>query len=125
MVDDLGAAIAGITERGVEPARREEYANGVRKTTYVDPDGNEMAVSRDQRNTFQGEQAFRGCVDEELGVVGCRAGRGVEATAKGRVVGLDFARAGPPAAVGPVVHRRDRRRSKAASADLAVRVRRC
>ncbi|MGN9774423.1 hypothetical protein ACTMS0_01375 [Micromonospora sp. H33] len=27
---------------GLEPAKRETYGNGVRKTTYVDPDGNEI-----------------------------------------------------------------------------------
>ena len=27
--------------RGLEPAQRETYPNGVRKITYVDPDGNE------------------------------------------------------------------------------------
>jgi len=28
--------------RGVEPAERETYENGVRKVTYRDPDGNEI-----------------------------------------------------------------------------------
>ena len=32
-------AIAG---RGIEPAERETYENGVRKVTYRDPDGNEI-----------------------------------------------------------------------------------
>jgi catechol 2,3-dioxygenase-like lactoylglutathione lyase family enzyme len=43
MVDDLDAHVAGIAQRGIEPAKEEEYGNGVRKTTYVDPDGNEIA----------------------------------------------------------------------------------
>jgi predicted enzyme related to lactoylglutathione lyase len=42
LVDDLDAHVARITERGLEPARRETYENGVRKVTYRDPDGNEI-----------------------------------------------------------------------------------
>jgi predicted enzyme related to lactoylglutathione lyase len=41
-VDDLDAIVAQITERGIDPAERETYSNGVRKTTYRDPDGNEI-----------------------------------------------------------------------------------
>jgi catechol 2,3-dioxygenase-like lactoylglutathione lyase family enzyme len=41
-VDDLEDRVAGATERGVEPAKRETYENGVRKITYLDPDGNEI-----------------------------------------------------------------------------------
>jgi predicted enzyme related to lactoylglutathione lyase len=41
-VDDLDAVIAEIADRGLNPAQRETYANGVRKTTYRDPDGNEI-----------------------------------------------------------------------------------
>ena len=41
-VDDLDATVAEIAARGLEPADRETYANGVRKTTYRDPDGNEI-----------------------------------------------------------------------------------
>ncbi|WP_344088454.1 VOC family protein [Luedemannella helvata] len=41
-VDDLDSVVAGIAERGLEPANRETYDNGVRKITYVDPDGNEI-----------------------------------------------------------------------------------
>lgn len=40
-VDDLDARIAGIAERGIEPAQRETYDNGVREMTFRDPDGNE------------------------------------------------------------------------------------
>jgi hypothetical protein len=29
-------------DRGLEPTKRETYSNGVRKATYVDPDGNEI-----------------------------------------------------------------------------------
>jgi hypothetical protein len=42
VVDDLDARIRGIADRGLEPAERETYANGVRKVTYRDPDGNEF-----------------------------------------------------------------------------------
>jgi catechol 2,3-dioxygenase-like lactoylglutathione lyase family enzyme len=41
-VDDLDERVAGIAERGLEPAQRETYENGVRKVTYRDPDGNEF-----------------------------------------------------------------------------------
>jgi catechol 2,3-dioxygenase-like lactoylglutathione lyase family enzyme len=41
-VGDFDERIAGITERGVAPAQEETYDNGVRKTTYVDPDGNKI-----------------------------------------------------------------------------------
>ena len=41
-VDDLDAVVTAITGRGIEPAERETYSNGVRKTTYRDPDGNEF-----------------------------------------------------------------------------------
>jgi hypothetical protein len=41
-VDDLDGVVAGIAERGLEPAERETYSNGVRKVTYRDPDGNEV-----------------------------------------------------------------------------------
>ena len=41
-VTDLDERTAGIAERGIEPAEREQYSNGVRKVTYRDPDGNEI-----------------------------------------------------------------------------------
>ena len=40
-VDDLDDRVRGIADRGIEPAQRETYENGVRKVTYRDPDGNE------------------------------------------------------------------------------------
>ena len=43
-VDDLDALVAQIAERGLDPAQRETYANGVRKITYRDPDGNEIGL---------------------------------------------------------------------------------
>lgn len=41
-VADLDTLVARIAERGLEPASRETYANGVSKITYRDPDGNEI-----------------------------------------------------------------------------------
>lgn len=41
-VDDLDARVAGMAERGLEPARQETYSNGTRKVTYLDRDGNEF-----------------------------------------------------------------------------------
>ena len=41
-VDDLDAWVGGIASRGVEPALRETYDNGVRKITFRDEDGNEI-----------------------------------------------------------------------------------
>jgi catechol 2,3-dioxygenase-like lactoylglutathione lyase family enzyme len=41
-VDDLDARVDAIAARGIEPAERETYSNGVRKVTYRDPDGNEV-----------------------------------------------------------------------------------
>ena len=42
IVDDFDALIADIGARGLQPAERETYANGVRKATYRDADGNEI-----------------------------------------------------------------------------------
>jgi predicted enzyme related to lactoylglutathione lyase len=50
-VDDLDATVAGITQRGLEPANRETYGNGVRKITYVDPDGNEIGFGGGPRES--------------------------------------------------------------------------
>ena len=41
-VDDLDERVASISARGIEPALRETYDNGVRKVTYRDRDGNEI-----------------------------------------------------------------------------------
>ncbi|GIJ50293.1 hypothetical protein Val02_71790 [Virgisporangium aliadipatigenens] len=41
-VEDLDAVVAAIGARGIEPAGRETYGNGVRKVTFRDPDGNEI-----------------------------------------------------------------------------------
>jgi catechol 2,3-dioxygenase-like lactoylglutathione lyase family enzyme len=41
-VGDFDDRMKAITARGLRPDREETYENGVRKTTYVDPDGNEF-----------------------------------------------------------------------------------
>ena len=41
-VDDFDALVAQIADRGIEPANRETYSNGVRKAIYRDPEGNEI-----------------------------------------------------------------------------------
>jgi hypothetical protein len=46
LVDDLDNLVAGIAHRGLEPAKQETYPNGVRKTTYADPDGNEIGFGQ-------------------------------------------------------------------------------
>jgi catechol 2,3-dioxygenase-like lactoylglutathione lyase family enzyme len=43
-VDDLDERVAAMASRGIEPAKRETYENGVRKITYRDPDGNEIGL---------------------------------------------------------------------------------
>jgi hypothetical protein len=42
IVDDLDALVAEIASRGISPAQRETYSNGVRKANYRDADGNEV-----------------------------------------------------------------------------------
>jgi catechol 2,3-dioxygenase-like lactoylglutathione lyase family enzyme len=49
-VDDLDARISEIRSRGLEPAERETYSNGVRKATYRDDDGNEIGFGGAPRN---------------------------------------------------------------------------
>ena len=41
-VGDLDELIGQIADRGLEPAKRENYSNGARKITYRDADGNEI-----------------------------------------------------------------------------------
>ena len=43
-VDDLDRVVAAARGRGIEPETEETYGNGVRKTTYRDPDGNEVGL---------------------------------------------------------------------------------
>jgi catechol 2,3-dioxygenase-like lactoylglutathione lyase family enzyme len=42
-LDDLDAFVDAAAERGLVPDVRETYDNGVRHTTYRDPDGNEIS----------------------------------------------------------------------------------
>jgi hypothetical protein len=42
-VDDLDALTADVASRGIEPAERVTYSNGVRKVIYRDVDGNEIS----------------------------------------------------------------------------------
>ena len=42
-VDDLDDRVAEIARRGIEPAKRETYDNGVTKVIYRDPEGNEIS----------------------------------------------------------------------------------
>ena len=41
-VADLDALVKRLADGGLDPWKRETYANGVHKTTYRDPDGNEI-----------------------------------------------------------------------------------
>jgi catechol 2,3-dioxygenase-like lactoylglutathione lyase family enzyme len=43
-VDDLDARLAAIADRGLRPESQETYDNGVRKTIFRDPDGNEIGL---------------------------------------------------------------------------------
>ena len=43
--EDLDTSVAEIAGRGIEPAERETYSNGVRKITYRDADGNEIGFA--------------------------------------------------------------------------------
>jgi catechol 2,3-dioxygenase-like lactoylglutathione lyase family enzyme len=51
VLDDVDALAAGIASRGIEPAERETYSNGVRKLTYRDADGNEIGFGDSGPNT--------------------------------------------------------------------------
>lgn len=44
LVDDLDAFLAAASGRGIEPDDREDYGNGVIKSVFHDPDGNEFGV---------------------------------------------------------------------------------
>jgi hypothetical protein len=43
-VDDLDDRVAKITQRGIEPARRETYDSGATKVIYRDEEGNEISL---------------------------------------------------------------------------------
>ncbi|MFN8589860.1 MAG: VOC family protein [Thermomicrobiales bacterium] len=44
LVEDLDDRLTAMAARGLEPALRETYENGVRKITFRDPDGNEIGL---------------------------------------------------------------------------------
>jgi hypothetical protein len=50
-VDDLNALVAQIADRGLGPAERKTYSNGVCKVTYRDADGNEIGFGGAQLKT--------------------------------------------------------------------------
>lgn len=43
IASDFDARIAGIAQRGLSPSLEEAYDNGMRKTTFTDVDGNQIA----------------------------------------------------------------------------------
>lgn len=42
-VEDFDTRMSDLAQRGLEPAERETYENGVRKYTFRDQDGNELS----------------------------------------------------------------------------------
>ena len=55
-VDDLDTVTAQIGSRGLEPAERETYSNGVRKATYRDEDGNEIGFGGAPQNDSNADE---------------------------------------------------------------------
>ena len=49
LVSDLDALLSEIADRGLNPAKRETYSNGVCKATYCDAEGNEVAFGNAPR----------------------------------------------------------------------------
>jgi hypothetical protein len=43
-LEDFEDWVEGIAGRGIEPAKQETYSNGIRKSTYRDPEGNEIGL---------------------------------------------------------------------------------
>ncbi|MER5456061.1 VOC family protein [Micromonospora sp. NPDC002389] len=52
MAADLDTTVAGLTRRGLEPHRIENYEQGMRKVVYADPDGNEISYGGVPTATF-------------------------------------------------------------------------
>lgn len=46
IVDDLDALAADVAGRGLEPSSQETHGDGVRKSTYADPEGNEIGFGQ-------------------------------------------------------------------------------
>lgn len=53
-VADLDALVTQIAARGPDPVTRDTDANGVRKLTYCDPDGNEVGFGGAPRSPASG-----------------------------------------------------------------------
>ena len=45
LVEELDSLVSEIASRGISPAERETYSNGVRKAIYRDADGNEIGFA--------------------------------------------------------------------------------
>lgn len=54
-VDDLETRVAAIAARGLEPDEQLTLSNGVRKTLYRDPDGNEIGFGGPPLGAGSGE----------------------------------------------------------------------
>jgi len=46
LVEDLDERLAALASRGIASDDVESYANGVRKVTFADPDGNAIAIGQ-------------------------------------------------------------------------------
>jgi catechol 2,3-dioxygenase-like lactoylglutathione lyase family enzyme len=46
LVDDLGAELAALAGRGLEPGTVETYGSGARKAEFCDPDGNRIGFAQ-------------------------------------------------------------------------------
>ena len=46
IVDDLDSLAGEVAGRGLAPSSQETYGDGVRKTTYTDPEGNEIGFGQ-------------------------------------------------------------------------------
>jgi hypothetical protein len=57
---DLDAVVKQIADRGLEPAERETYPNGVQKITYRDCDGNEISFGGSGRQPQHSGALLRG-----------------------------------------------------------------
>jgi uncharacterized protein len=57
MVDDLEDRMSALADRGITPELEENYDNGVRKTTYLDPDGNRVAFGQVPAETSDADTA--------------------------------------------------------------------
>lgn len=61
--------MVGATGRGVEPATRETYQNGVRKITYIDPEGNEIGFGGAPSDRPEPDRELDRVVERELALL--------------------------------------------------------